>query len=67
MLPAVGQAGIEGIAQTVTQQVKGEHGEHDGDAREDDQVGCAENAVLLLTEHQAPLRRRRLRSQPEEG
>ena len=42
--------------QSVTEEVEAKYGEHDGDAREDDQVRRAEDAVLFLTHHQEPLR-----------
>lgn len=61
------QARVQGIAQTVPEQVKSQHGDHDGKAGEEDEVGRAKDLVALAGQHSAPLGRGRLSAQTDEG
>src|SRR5262249_21218980 len=64
-VPGLLQAWIERVAKTVTEQIEAEHGDEDGDSREERgrRVGVEERDVGL--EIPPPARRRRLGAQPE--
>src|SRR5215468_1650475 len=61
------QAGIQGVAEAVAEEVEAEDGHEDGEAGEerDPGVGLDERDVRL--EVPAPARRRGLRAEPQEG
>src|SRR5438105_4479087 len=61
------QPGVEGIADSIAEDVRGEHGQEDGDPGKGDEESRAEEITLGVGEHVAPTRGRRLDAEAEEG
>src|SRR5215475_14442265 len=55
------------ISETIAQDVGGENGQPDEQAREEADPECVPHEIARLREHVAPRRRRRGRTHPEEG
>src|ERR1700736_5178881 len=60
------QPGVESVADRVAEQVRGQHRDEDGDAREIDQPRGVEEVALGVGQHVAPARGRRLDAQAQE-
>jgi len=67
--PAVGllQAGVEGVAEAVAEEVEAEHGDEDGEAWEERDPGVGLDERHVGFQVPAPARRRRLGAEPEEA
>jgi hypothetical protein len=47
-------AGVESIAPGIAQEIEGQHGDHDGERREDEHVRGVEEVAAGIVEHGAP-------------
>src|SRR5690606_35820906 len=65
--PAMYQAWVKRIAQAVAEEVEGENGDRDGDARGKDEMRGAEKLVAFAAEHTAPFGNRLLSAEADEG
>ena len=61
------QLGVERVAQAVAEQVEGQHGDQDGEAREGHHPPGAQHELARVGQHRAPFRRRRLGAEAEEA
>ena len=67
MLHCSSKTWIECVTKSITDQVEGQHGDHDGQTWEENQVGGIKHAVAFLPQHQTPFGGGWLGSQSQEA